>query len=284
MTPAPGALRAHAVVVAERGPDGRTRLCELRSSPPLALRQAGGAVWMVGTAAGPLAGDHLRLRVAVGPGASLTLRSTAASVVLGGPGEHVSVVSVDATVAEGGTLRWLPEPTVATGGCRHRASASISVAGGASVVWRDELVLGRHGEAPGCTSSRIAVDLEGRCVARHALRVGPEAPGWDGPAVLGDAGAAGTVVVVDPALAPQTSSLGPDAAVLALAGGGAVVSAVAPDAFELRRRLDQGLAALARQRLEDPGPGARRGQAGDEPAGRSCWRFSGHWTSVSDAG
>ncbi len=248
MTSAPGALRAHAAVSAERAPDGTTRLWRLRSSPPLALRAAGGAVWMVGTAAGPLAGDHLELHVTVGAGASLTLRSTAASVVLGGAGDGASVVDVHAEVAGGGTLRWLPEPTVATRGCHHRSRAFVSLAAAATLVWRDELVLGRHGEGPGRLSTQVSVDRKGSALVRHGLRVGPDAPGWDSPAVLGHAGAAGTLVVVDPALSPATSSLSPDAAVLGVAPDAAVVNALAADAAELRHRLDEGLAIALRRR------------------------------------
>jgi hypothetical protein len=37
-------------------------------------------------------------------------------------------------------LRWLPEPTIATAGCHHRAAARIRLAAGARLVWRDELV------------------------------------------------------------------------------------------------------------------------------------------------
>lgn len=38
--------------------------------------------------------------------------------------------------------------------------------------------------------------------------------------------------------APVGTSLDPETAMLALAGGGTVMSAVAPDAYELRRQLD----------------------------------------------
>ncbi len=59
------ALRAGAVVVAGLGPGGVTCLEVLRSAPPLALRFAAGSLWMVGTAAGPLPGDRLALRIRV---------------------------------------------------------------------------------------------------------------------------------------------------------------------------------------------------------------------------
>lgn len=246
-----GRLHAAARVVAGLEPGGATRLEVLRSSPPLALRPAAGSLWMVGTAAGPLPGDRLALHVTVGEGASLTLRSTAATVVLGGHGGGHSEQRVDIEVAAGGELRWLPEPTIATAGCHHRAATSVRLAGGARLVWRDELVLGRHGEGPGRMASRIEVEADGVPLVRQELRVGAGAPAWHGAAVTGGAGAVGMVVVIEPGdrgtpplarAAPGPD--GPEVAVMPLAGGGTLVSALARGAPELRRHLDAGLATL----------------------------------------
>ncbi len=178
------------------------------------------------------------------------MRSVAASVALGGHGLDCSELRVEADVEEGGELRWLPEPTIATAGCYHRAVSRIRLATDARLVWRDELILGRHGEGPGRLVSRIEVEAGGIPLARQELRVGQGAPGWQGPAVSGGAGAIGVVVVVEPgerreASLPAQASPAPVLAVLALAGRGAMVSAVAPDAFELRCRLDAGVATLA---------------------------------------
>ncbi|MDP9452947.1 MAG: urease accessory protein UreD [Actinomycetota bacterium] len=241
-------LYATAAVRALQGRGGRTVLSELRSAPPLSLRPAAGSLWMVGTAAGPLAGDRVELELDVGPGARLTLRSTAAAVALGGHGRPASELLVDAQVGPGGELRWLPEPTVATAGARHLMAARVRLAGGARLVWREELVLGRHGEAPGTLCSRIHVEREGSPLLRQELRLGPGATAWAGAAVVGGAGATGGVVVVDPAWETEPGpgrSIDPEAAVLTLAPGAALVSAVAPGARELRCRLDRGMAWLA---------------------------------------
>lgn len=241
------------MVVARLGPGGATCLEELRSSAPLALRQAAGALWMVGTAAGPLPGDRVTLSIDVGAGATLTLRSTAASVALGGHDDYLSELLVDADVGPGGELRWLPEPTVATAGCHHSSATRIRLAVGARLVWRDELVLGRHGEGPGRLASRIDIESGGDPVLRQEVQVGPGAQGWQGPAVTGGAGAVGVVVVVGPVTGPTPTSppapsrpgtsLGPEVAVLPLAHSGVLVTAVAPGAAELRRRLEAGEAS-----------------------------------------
>ncbi len=236
------ALTASARVVARLGPAGVTHLAELRSAPPLSLRRAAGALWMVGSAAGPLPGDRVALSVGVGAGASLTVRSTAASVALGAHGDDHSEFLVEAEVGAGGELRWLPEPTVASAGCHHRYLARIRLGAGARLVWRDELVLGRHGEGPGRLTSRIDIDAAGVPLLRHELRVGPGEPGWEGPAITGGAGAVGMVVVIGPrdraGAPPPGAWRSPEAAMLPLAGGGAVMSAMASGAHELRRQLD----------------------------------------------
>lgn len=239
------ALRAAAGVRVSAGAGGVVRWECLRSAPPLALRTGAGVLWLVGSSAGPLPGDEVSLELDVGPGARLEVRATAASVALGGGGDDESSFRVDARVAPGGTLRWLSEPTVAAAGCHHRVQARIQLAAGARLVWREELVLGRFGESPGRLRSRIDVEVEGRAVLRQEVGVGTGSPGWAGPAVLYASKAVGTVVVVAPAEALVPGSLGFEVAVMDLAGGGYLISAVAADAIELRQRLDGPLAIPA---------------------------------------
>lgn len=186
-------MNAHARVEA-RLEGGRTRLTVLRSEPPLSLRPSGEEVYLVGSAAGPLGGDRLRLTIDVGDGASLTLRSIAASVALPGDGGELSRLDVHARVGRWATLRYRPEPLIAAAACRHRTTARLELALHASVEWREELVAGRHGEPPGSCWTRLVADIDGRPLLRHELRMGPDAPGWDGPAGLAGAGAVGMVL------------------------------------------------------------------------------------------
>jgi urease accessory protein len=226
---------------------GRSRLVELRSAAPLVLRETTDGVYLVGGAAGPLGGDCVRLEVTVGDGASLVVRSSAASLALMGATREPSRFDIDVDVGRGASLTWLPEPTIVARGSRHHVSARVRCAAEARLVWRDELVLGRHAETAGSCRSRIAVDLEGRPLFRHELRVGEGEPGWDGPAVAGTATAAGSMVVIDPSWrdpdrrpAPSVTRDG-DATVatLPLEGPALHVLALAPDARRLRVLLDQ---------------------------------------------
>jgi urease accessory protein len=238
-------MRATGRVVAELR-EGRTRLATVRSEAPLLLRRTGelgdGAqVHLVGGAAGPLGGDRLRLEIEVGPGASLCLRTVAASVALPGPDGSASQVQISASVATGGRLAWLPEPLVAARGCRHVATCRVTLAEGAHLAWRDQLVCGRHGETPGNAVVALAVTYGGRALYQHELAVGPDAPGWEGPAVLGGAGAAGSLLQVHPgwsAVPPGPTVLGPTAAMLPLSGPAIVATATGPDAATVRRHLD----------------------------------------------
>jgi urease accessory protein len=225
-------MRAEARVVAEANGTGRTRLAVLRGESPLLLRQTGprhgggsggdsgrsgsistgGAsgsgggpgrggvtVHLVGGAAGPLRGDELRLEIEVGPGAWLEFRSVAASLALRGRSFlPASRLTVTASVAAGGTLRYLPEPLIAAAGCDHVTITEVDVAEGGSLIWRDDLVCGRHGEESGDVRADMTVRYAGTTIYRHELSVGPAAPGWAGPAVLGGGRAVGTIVTAGP--------------------------------------------------------------------------------------
>ncbi|GIJ23670.1 urease accessory protein UreD [Micromonospora lutea] len=237
-------MRATARLVARADRHGRTTLAELRGESPLLLRQVpasdgGVTVYVVGGAAGPLAGDDLRLEIEVDQGARVRVHTVAASIALPGRPGAVSRMLVRASVSEQAVLHWLPEQLVAAAGCAHVADAQVDVAAGGTLHWRDELICGRHGEQPGDVEINTWVDLAGRPLLRQSLAVGPNAPGWAGPAVLAGAPATGSLLVVDPTRPPEPPAVWPTHARLPLAGGPATLwSATAPDAHTLRRYLE----------------------------------------------
>lgn len=214
-------LEAHAVLRA----DG-TRLTTLHGEPPLLLRRTGTAadgatiVHLVGGAAGPLAGDRLSLTVDLDAGAAVELRSVAATVALPGRTADWSTLTVTVRLGPGTTLRWLPEPLIAAAGCRHISRAEIDLAPDARLLWRDELICGRHGEPPGDLRQELRVRHAGRPLLAHDLAVGPAADGWAGPAVLGGARAAGSQLTVN---LPHPEHAMP------LAGPGALLVTLADD-------------------------------------------------------
>ena len=248
---------AAAAIEAVAGQDGVTRLPVLSSQVPLVLRRTPSAVYLVGGAAGPIGGDDLSLRISVGTGAFLRLRTVAASIALPGLDGHESVLRVSVTVAAGGRLEYLPEPVVVTTQARHATLVSVTLAAGASLLLRDELLLGRHGEAGGAGRTVLRVDYAGRPLLRQSLAVSGTDPASLGPAMLSGHRAVGSLLLVNYAgtgadgtgtsagadstgTSSYAAGLGratPERAVMPLAGPGVLVTALARDAVTLRRRL-----------------------------------------------
>src|SRR5205823_3794346 len=116
-----------------------TRLTSLAGQAPLLLREtdarqdphvgrsaadaageAGAAlVHLVGGAAGPLGGDELHCAVDLGPGAHVRVRSVAATIALPGLHEEESTLDITARVADGARLSWSPQPLILARGARH---------------------------------------------------------------------------------------------------------------------------------------------------------------------
>jgi urease accessory protein len=211
-----------AAVVAELAGD-RTRCTTLRSAPPISLRDTPDGLYLVASGAGPVGGDDLRLDVHVCPHAALVVRSAAASMALPGPTCEPSSLRVRARVH--GSLRWEPEPTILVAGCDHRATTTIDLAPGATLAWREVVVLGRHDEPTGSLLQRLHVDRAGAPLLRTELPVGPRWPGAGGPAGTNGALAVTSLLVVglDEPVLPDDA----DGAVLQLAEDAWLVTVLA---------------------------------------------------------
>ncbi|MEV6445769.1 urease accessory protein UreD [Amycolatopsis sp. NPDC051716] len=231
-------MKAHARLTACF--DGsRTVLRELRSMAPLTLfpRRRSGAtavVHLVNSATSPLGGDDLLLTVRVGPGASLRLSGVAATLALPGLHGEESLSTVDVVVEPGGSLEYLPEPTVITARARHRAVFRASLAPDAYLHTREVLVLGRAGERPGSLTTSLSVTRGSVPVLRQTLSVGDA--GLDGSlAVLAGRRVLATDLVVggpeEPAASGEWWSRSP------LAAGGSLVTSLAPDAVTAMKGL-----------------------------------------------
>jgi urease accessory protein len=228
-------LRAAARVEVAAG--GRCTV--LRSAPPLTFRVTPDGLRLVGTAAGPVGGDRLRLDLRVAEGGSLTVRGVAASLVHPGPAGEPSSLDIEVDVGAGATLRWLAMPTVLIRGCDHTVTTTIRLGVGARLLWRDEVVLGREHEPTGSLRQRLRIDRDGRPLLRNELTVGPRWPGSLGPAGIDGARAVGTVVAVGEPCAAATVG-GVHLAVLPLGDDASLVTATAPSASLLARSLPSG--------------------------------------------
>ena len=234
-------MRAAArVEVARR--DGRDVLVDVRSEPPLTVRQAGDRVLLVGSAAAPVGGDELAFDVVVGAGARLVLGSVAATMAWPSPRGDVSSQRVRAMVDAGGHLSWVPEPLVLVAGCRHTTTTSVDLAAGATAWIVEEVSLGRSGQVSGSLTMTWRVEREGRPLVHHAEQLGPEAPGWGSAVTTASHRHVLAVIAVGspcPAIAPVVTA---DAAVafLPVADDAWVVLAAGADRVAVRRALPSG--------------------------------------------
>jgi urease accessory protein len=184
-------LTAEAAVRVENV-SGRNVVTTLRSETPLALRIARSAtpgpacLTQVSTAAGPLRGDRLRLRVEAAENAGVVLRSTGAAVVQPGPGEQPSSSAVLIRAGEGSTVDHQPQATVVAADALHEQVLEIDYEN-AAILAKETVVLGRHQQPPGSCVLRTRVRRGGRTVLASSVGLGPLAPaGWD--ALTGTAG------------------------------------------------------------------------------------------------
>lgn len=237
----------------------------------MALRRTGpGRVHLVQTAGGPLGGDHLSLVVTVAEGCAVEVCAAAATVAQPGPVAEPTRWRVAASVGAGATLRWRPQPTVVCAGADYRSSLRADLAAGASLVAREEVVLGRHGECGGAYRGELVVTVAGRPLVVHeSLLDGADAE-LSGPAGTGGHRVLGTLLVAGPGFLPTDLlaqsqraagvQLAPGArwAVLPLDGPGHLVLALGDTATEVSAILDRGEQCLLRA--------ASLGAPSDDPA------------------
>jgi urease accessory protein len=184
-------------------------LGELACAPPLTLRQVHSDVRdrcelrLVGTAAGPLAGDDLSIALRLRAGARATLRATGASLAQGRGNGGAAVLSIRADLAEGADLVADPGPLVVCRGSRVDVRLELTLGGGAAVDWRELIVLGRHGEPPGQATLRWDVTRLGRPVLRQFVDLAdPALTAWGG--LTAGRRVLACALISDPARTPRT--------------------------------------------------------------------------------
>lgn len=129
-------------------------------------------VHLIGTAATPLGGDCITVRVDVGPGARLIIRSVAASVVLPGGARPDSNAHWHIDVGDGGFLDIDTEPTVIAAAAIHTVRTRIALHPTADIRIRERIQIGRAGEDGGSWSGELTVDIADAPLLRHRIELG----------------------------------------------------------------------------------------------------------------
>lgn len=181
------------------------------------------------TQAGPLAGDHDRLRIVVGAGATLVVRPVAATVAL--PGARCTRLDLEVDVGPGGRLVLEEAPLIIAAGARVERTAAVELAAGAVAALRDIVILGRCGEPGGPLVSTLRITDEAGVLLHDSLRLDPATARQDAHVALAPGhGVAGTLCLVG-----VEAGDGP----FGLARGGALRRATAPGLAELEAELTQ---------------------------------------------
>ncbi len=226
-------------------------LGELACAPPLTLRQVHGAdqsgqgrceLRLVGTAAGPLAGDDLSIRLELRAGARATLRAAGASLAQGG----AAALSIRADLAERADLIADPGALILCQGSRVDVRLELALGAGAAVDWRELIVLGRTGEPAGHATLRWDVTRLGRPVLRQFVDLAdPARAGLTaGRRVLACA------LISGPALAPRTVVASPVAVAQRVDEHTLLVTVLDDDAAQATRQLGD----LCDRARRDPSP------------------------------
>jgi urease accessory protein len=214
-------------------------LGELACAPPLTLRQVRGEdpgrceLRLVGTAAGPLAGDNLELCLHLRPGARATLRATGSQLAQGRPGGGPASVSISAELGDGACLFAEPGPLIACVGSRVDVRVELALGAGAAVRWRELIVLGRTGEPAGQATLRWDVTRAGRPLLRQLVDLSQPLPLLAGHRVLASA------LLIGLGGRPRTVVASPRAVAQLVADDTLLVTVLADDAASAVRQLDE---------------------------------------------
>jgi urease accessory protein len=153
--------------------------------PPIALDESGCAyTLLVNPSGGMVGGDRLAVRVSVGPGAHVLFSTPSANRVYRSSGAIAEQV-VELTVAAGGIVEWLPEPTIPFAGSRFHQRLHVTLGAGATVLLWDALASGRmaRGERWAFTefSNDIRVTAGGRGIVERYVLTAHDRAGWVEP-------------------------------------------------------------------------------------------------------
>ena len=221
-------------------------LGELSCTPPLTLRQVHGdaadrcELRLVGTAAGPLAGDDLSISLRLRPGARAAFAATGASLAQGRGGADAAALSIRAELADGADLTADPGALVVCRGSRVDVQVELVLGRDAAVRWRELIVLGRTGEPAGRATLRWDVTRLGRPVLRQFVDLAdPALTAWGGLTARRRVLACALISDCDPAWTPRTVVASATAVAQRVDDHTLLVTVLDDDTARAARQLDE---------------------------------------------
>jgi len=194
------------------------------------------ALCVVGSAAGPLTGDHLSLDLTLRPGARATLAATGASLAQGdngGSGRLETRVQLGAAAV----LHARPAAVIVAAGGSVDVRLDIELADDANIEWRELLVLGRSGETPGKATLHWNVTRSGRPVLRQTVDLtDPTLTAW--PGMLAGGRVIASAFLSGPDVVAQTRIASETAVAARLDANTCLVTVLGTDVSEVSAHLD----------------------------------------------
>ncbi|MFV8315479.1 urease accessory protein UreD [Mycobacterium sp. 23] len=172
-------------------------------------------VHLISTAAIPLGGDTIDIRVIVENGARLRLRSAAATVALPGAETDTSHACWEIDVA--GELDVDLQPTVVAATARHLSAVTLRLHEEGRVRFKERVQIGRCNEDRGFWSGSIHADRHSQPMLRHRVELGAGS-------LTDDALAAPRAMTSELRYPATDSTVDASSTVLALASGGTLTT------------------------------------------------------------
>lgn len=274
LAPAAPALRPGAGRLAVELVDGSSCVTACAARSPARLLtpiHRGPAAWCYATSfgGGLVAGDHLDLALAIGPGATAFCSTQASTKVYRAVDDALARQDLSAEIAAGGLLVNAPAQVTAFRGARFRAHNRYRLAAGASLVALDWFSAGRSAYGEGedwafdefATTTSVVVD--GEELLRDAVELAPVAGLPDPAQRMGGMRAMASVIVLgervrDLAVQLAAAAEGPIGRGTGLrhslspVADGCLWRLAAPAVEPLHRALATALAPMAAQLGGDP--------------------------------
>jgi urease accessory protein len=191
-------------------------LRQVHSQPPLTIRQIYSerpdscALCLVGSAAGPLPGDELDLRIDIAAGADASLIASGATIAQGRAAQGRATPTTPArirmhvSVGARATLDADPGALIVCAGAHIEVHLKIELDATATLRWRELIVLGRSGEPGGQAVLGWDVTRAGRPLLRQSVDLSdPQLTRW--PGLIGNQRVLMSELNVGPAVDARTT-------------------------------------------------------------------------------